>query len=186
MRILSRGDPLVFGPGNGLAAGVGRVVDEVGRPGAARVHARLDIDIPELGYGGVRHFLGQLAQPGRGGIPLHPRAVHLVHHDRSSSGQRFTGWHQVLVQARWRARGTRALVRPARFVNCTQNRHDYCTGLATDLFPAPPINRRRLGIDQWPGPISVFIQVPAEAPDPWSPAWSGLAWSGPAWSGPAS
>src|SRR5262249_7140803 len=85
IRVLDGRDAIIFGPGNGLPAGVGGRVDDVGGAGATRVDASLNVYVPELGERGVGHFLGQFAQPGRRGIPLYPRAVHLVRHRLSSS-----------------------------------------------------------------------------------------------------
>src|ERR1700759_4700516 len=85
MRVLDGRDAIVFGPDNGLPAGVGGVVNDVGGAGAARVDASLNVYVPELRERGVGHFLGQFAQPGRRGITLYPRAVHLVRHRLSSS-----------------------------------------------------------------------------------------------------
>src|SRR5512142_35621 len=49
MGVLDGRDAVIFGPGNGLSAGVGGVVDDVGGPGATRVDAGLNRDVSELG-----------------------------------------------------------------------------------------------------------------------------------------
>ena len=55
MRVLDSRDAIIFGPGNGLPAGVG-VIDEVGGPGVARVDAGLNVYVSEFGYPGRSAF----------------------------------------------------------------------------------------------------------------------------------
>ena len=83
--VLLGGDPVILLAGDRLLGGIGRVIDDEGRPGASRVDSRLDHHVAELGDLAVRHLLGQLAEPLRGRIPLHRRGPHLIHHGCSSS-----------------------------------------------------------------------------------------------------
>ncbi len=135
MRVLDGCDALIFGPGNGLPAGVGGVIDDVGGPGATRVDAGLNRNISELCYRGVGHFLGQLAQPGRRGIPLHPRAAHLVRHRRSSSWPHTS--RRALHPHGHALAGTRGACFRGQhdFVDTTRNRKDYCPRFPPEKRP---------------------------------------------------
>ena len=155
-----------IGPRNGLAClGVGGAVDEVGGSGCcAKPTLRLDVDVPELGDA-RRSGISSVSSRNRAaeGFHLHPRAVHLVRHDRLLLG---TARHASARSPR--ARDGRHCI----FVEAVPRIGiGYCTGLAPGSILVSPIDRQpRSGIDQWPGPISgpVLPQAPPGAPGPWS------------------